>query len=116
MVEPGDRSAGETDSFTCTQFSVQRGDGPEVTILSLQGFSYQVDKQLLDDTRVDEQGQLYGIPDAQFEDLIDSTGEKLPFEAPVLYTYTDMAELLLLDPIHDVDETGWPKPASEENS
>jgi hypothetical protein len=22
--------------------------------------------------------------------------------------YTDMEELLLLDPIHDVDETGWP--------
>jgi hypothetical protein len=28
----------------------------------------------------DKQGQLYGIPEVQFEDLVDSTGEKLPFE------------------------------------
>lgn len=30
------------------------------------------------------------------------------FEAPVLHKYTDMEDLLLLDPIHDVDESGWP--------
>lgn len=30
------------------------------------------------------------------------------FEAPVLNKYSDMQDLLLLDPIHDVDETGWP--------
>ena len=27
---------------------------------------------------------------------------------PKLSTYTDMQELLLLDPIHEVDESGWP--------
>lgn len=31
-----------------------------------------------------------------------------PFEAPALGRYTDMQELLLLDPIHEVDESGWP--------
>jgi hypothetical protein len=30
------------------------------------------------------------------------------YEAPVLEKFTDMKELLLLDPIHDVDEKGWP--------
>jgi Coenzyme PQQ synthesis protein D (PqqD) len=30
------------------------------------------------------------------------------FERPVLQKYTDMQDLLLLDPIHEVDETGWP--------
>ena len=30
------------------------------------------------------------------------------FEAPKLSKYTDMEQLLLLDPVHDVDETGWP--------
>ena len=30
------------------------------------------------------------------------------FEEPVLQKYTDMQQLLLLDPIHEVDETGWP--------
>ena len=33
---------------------------------------------------------------------------KLPFEAPVVHKYSDMEELLLLDPIHEVDEMGWP--------
>ena len=31
-----------------------------------------------------------------------------PFSAPTIAVYTDMEDLLLLDPIHDVDETGWP--------
>jgi hypothetical protein len=31
-----------------------------------------------------------------------------PFLPPVLERYTDMQELLFLDPIHDVDESGWP--------
>jgi hypothetical protein len=32
-----------------------------------------------------------------------------PFEPPTLQRYTDMQDLLLLDPIHDVDESGWPE-------
>jgi hypothetical protein len=31
-----------------------------------------------------------------------------PFAPPLLERYTDMQDLLLLDPIHEVDETGWP--------
>ncbi|MEO1591140.1 MAG: PqqD family peptide modification chaperone [Cyanobacteria bacterium J06632_22] len=30
------------------------------------------------------------------------------FEQPILYKYADMQDLLALDPIHDVDENGWP--------
>ena len=30
------------------------------------------------------------------------------FEAPVLCKYTDMEDLLLADPIHQVGESGWP--------
>lgn len=30
------------------------------------------------------------------------------FVAPALHKYTDMQDLLLLDPIHDVTESGWP--------
>jgi hypothetical protein len=29
-------------------------------------------------------------------------------ETPVLHKYSDMRELLLLDPIHEVDDVGWP--------
>lgn len=43
--------------------------------------------------------------------------EKRAFEAPRLDKYTDMQELILLDPIHEVDETGWPnsKPTPRKN-
>ncbi len=32
------------------------------------------------------------------------------FEVPKLEKYTDMQDLVLLDPVHQVDETGWPQP------
>jgi len=35
-------------------------------------------------------------------------GEKTPFEPPVIESYADMQDLLMLDPIHDVDTAGWP--------
>jgi len=34
--------------------------------------------------------------------------EKIPFEVPLIEKFTDMNDLLLLDPVHDVDEKGWP--------
>lgn len=37
-------------------------------------------------------------------------GERLDFAPPVLGVHTDLADLLLLDPIHDVGEAGWPSP------
>ena len=39
-----------------------------------------------------------------------SSEDKKRFSVPVLNRFTDMQELLLLDPVHDVDETGWPRP------
>jgi hypothetical protein len=41
------------------------------------------------------------------------SGGNGPFQAPVLRKFDDMQELLLLDPIHDFDDAGWPiaKPA-----
>ena len=33
------------------------------------------------------------------------------YSKPFLQKYTDMAALLLLNPIHEVDEQGWPQPA-----
>jgi hypothetical protein len=35
-----------------------------------------------------------------------------PFLPPVLEKFTDMREMLLVDPIHELDESGWPKPAA----
>jgi hypothetical protein len=47
------------------------------------------------------------------EEPIPLPQEKADFSDPILNTYTDMEDLLLLDPIHDVDETGWPMPKPE---
>jgi hypothetical protein len=35
-------------------------------------------------------------------------GERLVWRAPEFDEYTDMWELIKLDPIHEVEETGWP--------
>jgi hypothetical protein len=42
--------------------------------------------------------------------MLDTAGSHAckPFTTPILHKYTDMQELLLVDPIHEVDETGWP--------
>lgn len=37
---------------------------------------------------------------------------KAPFEAPRLERYNDMKDYFLLDPIHEVDTAGWPRPAA----
>ena len=39
---------------------------------------------------------------------------KLTYSKPTLNKYTDMQELLLLDPIHEVDEEGWPNIKSKQ--
>ncbi len=37
--------------------------------------------------------------------------ERAQFAAPKLERYTDMQEIILLDPVHKVDSQGWPRPA-----
>ena len=39
--------------------------------------------------------------------------EGLPYVPPAINKHRDMQELLLLDPIHEVDEAGWPVVAAE---
>ena len=99
-VEPGDRSAGEADRFACKEFSVKRGDTPQVRIPSLEGFSYDVNKDLLDANGIDQNGELYSVPEETFEGLVDDSGAQLPFEVGYqvysafyyYHSYTDYAE------------------------
>jgi len=35
-------------------------------------------------------------------------GERVPFVPPSLATFTDMQDIILLDPVHEVDTRGWP--------
>jgi Coenzyme PQQ synthesis protein D (PqqD) len=40
-------------------------------------------------------------------------GARSTFHAPVFEIYTDMQELMLLDPIHEVGDMGWPTTRSD---
>jgi len=46
--------------------------------------------------------------DAAQEQGTAAAGKRPDFIPPKLRKYTDMQDLLLLDPIHEVDEQGWP--------
>ena len=66
---------------------------------------------LKDDLIIQEEKNIGNVPFQNEETTTwDSEQEKSPFKSPVLSRYTDMQDLLLLDPIHEVDETGWPNP------
>ena len=75
--------------------------------------------QLINDLRdedlivIDETGRSENIVDRGACGKV-GPGEQLKnFVPPVLRKYTDMQDLLLLDPIHDVDEAGWPSPKDD---
>lgn len=47
-------------------------------------------------------------PDAAVGDWKPVAGPEGPYGLPALERFTDMEDLLLLDPVHDVEEMGWP--------
>jgi hypothetical protein len=60
---------------------------------------------------VPESGSATESPAEPHLEVEANGGEERPaFEVPVLNKYTDVQDLLVLDPIHEVDETGWPTP------
>ncbi|MCX7412114.1 MAG: PqqD family protein [Planctomycetia bacterium] len=44
------------------------------------------------------------------------SGERQPYSAPTMDLHSDMQDILLLDPVHDVDEAGWPLAADLEQT
>ena len=86
MIEPGDGSLGEADRYTCRGLAMQKGDGPEVTIPALEGWSFDFERGSLDEAMLDEQGLFFGIPHTRFEGLSDSSGKVLePINAYQVY-------------------------------
>jgi len=45
------------------------------------------------------------------KEVAPSGGSRIPYTAPDLQTHSDLQELFLIDPVHDVGEAGWPQPA-----
>lgn len=58
-----------------------------------------------------EGGLVVGAPDATSPtDAPPAEPAGKPFVSPLIESYTDMQDLLLIDPIHEVDvQTGWPQ-------
>lgn len=61
-----------------------------------------------------ESGLVVSSEEAAAEPLATGGGDtaKAPFEPARLERYTDMKDYFLLDPIHEVDSAGWPRPAA----
>jgi hypothetical protein len=51
--------------------------------------------------------------EAEVGSSASASADGAPLSGLALHRYTDMEVLLLADPIHDVDETGWPSPQPE---
>lgn len=47
---------------------------------------------------------------------LEAEGDKVPFSPPRLDKFTDMQDLILLDPVHEVDSRGWPHAAPASDS
>ena len=56
---------------------------------------------------VDETLNLVNPDSANVTDSTTKFEDKKVYESPILECYADMQELLLLDPIHEVEETNW---------
>lgn len=76
---------------------------------------HDADHSLVDDAvaefvgRLVAEGLVRPAPDGHPSTPIPgAAGPGGAFTRPTLTVYSDMEDLLLLDPIHDVDETGWP--------
>jgi Coenzyme PQQ synthesis protein D (PqqD) len=83
--------------------AVERFEGDPAEIKrAVEGFIEQLEQQ-----------QLIAPAEADGADgagPVDSP-ERVPFVAPKLETYTDMQDIILLDPVHKVDGRGWPHTA-----
>lgn len=90
---------GSSVGVVVKHLSVRYGADPK----SVEGAIDEFVGQLVDE------GLVRPAPNASSSATIpEATPADGPFTPPTLSVYSDMEDLLLLDPIHDVDETGWP--------
>ena len=92
----------------CNRYASQTGEIDQ-SIKSL------IDNLLKENLVVPCNGDSHFNLDADGQVEPDQNSIRGKFESPVLQKYTDMQDLLLLDPIHDTDETGWPNIRIEKN-
>jgi hypothetical protein len=64
------------DEYTCTKFTVQLGNEPEIEIPSLKNWTYIF--KIPTTGGIDDKGQTLGIDHAPFENLVDASGKAIP--------------------------------------
>lgn len=57
-----------------------------------------------------------GAPPAEDFRVSSPAAERPPFRSPVLEKHTDMQDLILIDPVHQVDARGWPHRAEHDSA
>lgn len=83
-------------------------DEPDLIAGEIENFISELEKDsLIVPDSLPEDGTKGAIPKPDSEQAA-TTRERKPFTKPALSKYTDLQDLLLLDPIHEVEEQGWP--------
>ncbi|MFM8896863.1 MAG: PqqD family protein, partial [Actinomycetales bacterium] len=75
---------------------------PEVALTDVNAFIAALESERL---VLDDSGAAAASDAAAFE---VRSGDGRGYVAPVVQRYDDLEDLLLLDPIHEVDDAGWP--------
>jgi hypothetical protein len=92
--------AAGADQEALLEAAEQRYEGDPLEIA--RGISGLAAELLSEGLLIESQAQLE-------QDPPELPSGRVPFAAPVLNTYTDMQEFMLVDPLHEVDEVaGWP--------
>ena len=83
---------------------------PEPAALAVREFLAQLLDEALVVENANASSDTFAAADSLTADAAAPTraGARAPFEAPRLVKYSDLQDLLVLDPIHDVVLAGWP--------
>ncbi len=71
---PAKTAGAKGDQWTCTRFTVQLGDEPEVEVPAIKNWTYVFK---VPPTGIDDKGQTLGIDHAQFANLVDASGKAI---------------------------------------
>lgn len=85
-----------------------------VTVLSKMGAASQSVKGDVDAfiAKLLEQGLIIPVAGVAATPQPENSSGAMTYSPPELHVFSDMQELLLLDPVHEISEQGWPHTAS----
>ncbi len=73
---PAKMAGTKGDQWTCSKFTVQFGNEPEVEVPAMKNWTYIF--KIPPNDGIDDKGQTLGIDHAQFENLVDASGKAVP--------------------------------------